>query len=501
MLSESLKRTLISIVEGRASDHPAHLRAYSRDMWPYLLIKIHAGEKLTQPSLVLWPKSVEEVSLILQKLNEEKIPLLPYGGGSGVCGGAVIPEGGIVIDMKMMEKIKKIDEESMLVDVEAGINGERFERYLEEKGYTLGHFPSSIYCSTPGGWVATRSAGQLSTLYGKIEDMVESLEVVLPSGKFLSMKKKPKSASGPDINQIFIGSEGTLGIITSITFRIHRNPSMRKFRGIKFKEVYDGISAIKTILQKGIKPSAVRLYDELDTLLVASDLKKERREREGESFLKTILMRAQRFALSHPRLSKSLLTILPSECLLILAFDGDEEKIKYELDESLRICRENEGVDLGEKPGILWWQDRYKVSYNMSPIFYGGAFVDTIEVSAPWSKLNKLYDEMRRAISKYAIVLAHFSHAYSDGCSIYFTFAGSGENAEEKLKKYTEIWKSAMEACIKQGGSISHHHGVGRLKSQWIKDELREAFELLMEIKKTIDPHFIMNPGAMGLLS
>lgn len=498
MISEVFRRELKSFFGNRASDHPAHLRAYSRDVWPLLLLRIQGGEKLPRPWMVLWPRTVEEVVTIVEKCKKEGVPLVPYGGGSGVCGGAVMEEGGVVMDTKLLDRVRAIDEESMLIEVEAGKNGERFERLLQRKGYTLGHFPSSIYCSTVGGWIATRSAGQLSTLYGKIEDMVEAIEVVLPDGRVISTKKKPRSASGPDFNQLFVGSEGSFGIITSATLRINKNPSHRRFRGIKFKNVEDGIESIKNILQSGIKPSGVRLYDELDTLFVASELKGEGKEKK-ESFFKSLMMRAQRLALSYPSITRGILNIAPGECLLILAFDGSEEKTKEELNRALLICEEHEGKDLGEKPGIIWWRDRYKVSYNMSPIFYGGSFVDTIEVSAPWSKLNNLYQEIRKAISQDAICLAHFSHAYTDGCSIYFTFAGSSSKKEEKIKKYRNIWASAMDACISSGGSISHHHGVGRLKSRWLKNELGDAYELLLNFKKHIDPANIMNPGVMGI--
>ncbi len=218
-----------------------------------------------------------------------------------------------------------------------------------------------------------------------------------------------------------------------------------------------------------------------------------------ESFWKAVMMRAQRFALAHPSITRSLLNIVPGECLLILAFDGSREEVEWLIAKSKEICEKYGGVDQGERPGIAWWNDRYKVSYNMSPIFYGGSFVDTIEVAAPWSKLRTLYDEMRKAISKDAVVLAHFSHAYPDGCSIYFTFAATAPSPEEKEKKYTSIWSSAMEACISAGGSISHHHGVGRLKAPFVERELGASFKLLRTFKRAVDPKGIMNPGVMGV--
>ncbi len=219
-LPEDFISLLSSAVEGRISTSIVHRFAYSRDLWPLKLIELQEFILPELPDVVVWVKDVREVIKVLKLCNENKIPVIPYGGGSGVCGGTVPLKGGVILDMKLMNKIRALKESSLLVEVEAGANGERFERWLNKRGYTLGHFPSSIYCSTVGGWVSTRSAGQASTLYGKIEDMVAALEVVLPDGTVIRTKETPRGATGPDLKSLFIGSEGILGVITSVVLKI-----------------------------------------------------------------------------------------------------------------------------------------------------------------------------------------------------------------------------------------------------------------------------------------
>ena len=440
--------------------------SYSRDMWPLGQLWMRHGQLKYKPDFIVWPENTEEVSRLVRLCNETGIPLVPYGAGSGVCGGAMPTEGGIVCDMKKMNHVDSINEKSLLVTAQTGIIGEHLERHLAHKGYTLGHFPSSIYCSTLGGYLAGRSAGQLSTKYGKIEDLTVSLQAVLPTGEIVHTRTAPRSATGPNFNQLLIGSEGTLGIITRATCRIRPAPEGRVFQSFLFDNVAKGTKAIRQIVQRGLIPAGVRLYDEDDTAisLAAIDFKMEK-----------------------------------PGCLLLIIFEGWPRRCDLESEIAGELCVHNGGKDLGSRPTEHWWKNRYAISYRQSQILSSEDMVlDTVEVATRWSNLMNLYETMRVAIGKNLNVFAHFSHAYRDGCSIYFTMMGKADNIPD-TELYQKAWKDALDACIKAGGTISHHHGVGVLKAEWMKSQLGHWMDVYKGLKKRMDPHNIMNPHKMGL--
>lgn len=549
MLNEKQVKELAQILgPDRVSTRTVDKVAYSRDLWPLFQIGFaeadspvrepQPGEPAAKPDLkivrpgepypadapaaedsfpgehppdaIVWPDSTEEVARILEWADGKEIPVIPFGAGSGVCGGTVPIEGGIVLDLKRMDQLVGIDEESCLVTARAGIIGEILERELGEKGFTLGHFPSSMYCSTLGGWLATRSAGQASTRYGKIEDMVLGLTAVLPGGKVVETRVAPRAATGPDLKQLFIGSEGVLGVITEATLRIHPAPPERVFAGAEFGGVHPGLQAIRALLQKGICPAVVRLYDEIDTFIVGSrgkdagEISLPDGKGKGEGWAARmkdgILRKGERFFLTHPKMLKRLTDLAPDKCLLILVFEGTEKQARLEEAQARALVEGSGGKWLGPEPARRWWESRYAVSYQQSKIFAGGGFVDTVEISTVWSRLENLYASMKSALSPHCLVLAHFSHAYATGCSIYFTVVGSAPTTGEKKELYRTVWDIAMNTCVREGGSISHHHGIGRLKGKWMADEWGEAgMETLIAIKKALDPKGIMNPGKLGM--
>jgi alkyldihydroxyacetonephosphate synthase len=210
--------------------------AYARDLWPVGQFWARQGAFPHPPDVIVWPEKVDEIVALLQLANERRFPVIPMGAGSGVCGGTVAHRGGVILDMKRMKQVRRLDGDSLLATIEAGIIGQHLEEWLNGRGYTLGHFPSSIYCSSFGGWIATRSAGQLSTKYGKIEDMVQGLEGVFPDGTLFSSKVVPRSAAGPRFDQLLLGSEGTLAVITAATCRIRPLPEARRFAGYVYPD-------------------------------------------------------------------------------------------------------------------------------------------------------------------------------------------------------------------------------------------------------------------------
>lgn len=516
------------------------LDTYARDMWPRLLIAYRDGiAPQHRPHAVVWPEHVREVIAVVRLARELRIPIVPYGGGSGVCGGAVPLYGGITIDTKRMQAIRSVHSDELVCDVEAGLSGERFERELERRGYTFGHFPSSIYCSTVGGWLATRAAGQLSTKYGKVEDRVAGLTVVTGRGEVIETDGPHRALRGPNWTQLILGSEGTLGIITSARLRVAPAPQLRVFRGFEVEDVQTGVEAIRRVLQKGLRPAVVRLYDELDTLM--NSLGHEHAEEslptrapappietgalpayptplppKPEDGLVDRLRKlatakglrggAMKAALGHSELVNRVFGTVAEKvarrgCRMIIGLEG--ARIRTEIEAALTFAElEAAGArDKGEDPGWAWLKNRYHVSYRMSPVFREGAFVDTMEVASSWERLMDLYHSVRTAIGKHAVVMAHFSHAYADGCSIYFTFAGHAPDAAAASRVYDAIWRDGLEATTRVGGTISHHHGVGLLKAPFMAGEHREAMAIYEAAKAAFDPDGIFNPGKMGLRS
>ena len=411
--------------------------------------------------------------------------------------------GPLIIDLKKMDRIRNLDRTSMIAEVEAGKIGEILERELNQLGFTLGHFPSSIYCSAVGGWVATRSAGQLSSKYGKIEDMVVSLEVVLPDGRLIRTRTVPRSATGPSLNHIFIGSEGTLGIITSATLRLWEYPKAREFQGFRFPDLHQGLESIREMMQSELKPAVIRLYDPVDTYFSSKGIieEKAKPKKIGLFAKRGIIHLAQKTLpyLYHPALPNRFLQSRAKASKMILIFEGETELAALEHKQAKEICLHAGGIDTGEWPARNWWKHRYKVSYTMSKVFDLGFFVDTIEVATLWDNLENLYYSMQEAISKHALVMAHFSHAYPQGCSIYFSIASTGRTLQDRLARYDAVWEDAMEACMKAGGALSHHHGIGILKAKWMERESGGAAPLLKGLKIALDPNGIMNPGKLGI--
>jgi alkyldihydroxyacetonephosphate synthase len=440
---------------------------YSRDAWPYKLLEVKNGIITPRPNAVVWPRSTDEVSKILQIANQYKIPIVPFGGGAGVSGGIVVDprRGGVILDLKKMDKILAVDHTSMTVTVQPGILGYTLEEFLNKQGLTTCHLPSSDYTSTIGGFLASRSAGALSSKYGKIEDMCEEIEVVLPTGEIARTKKVPRAASGPDLKQLFIGSEGTLGVITEATLRIWPLPEVRRFDSYLFATLPDALQAVQSFFRHRIYCSILRLYDDVDA-----------------------------------RMAYGLSDIPKGAALLIVAWDGDRDVVDLEQQKCNAISAKFGGKIMGEKYALAWFEERHKIYYPNRTYEQSNMLADTIDVSANYDQLMNLYNSCKAAISQFKglNVMAHFSHFYPEGGSIYMIFVMLGFKGKDAINRYQAAWKMGLDAALKIG-SISHHHGAGLLKSRWIRDELGSMFPVLEKIKKLLDPNDICNPGKLGL--
>ncbi|MGM0558217.1 MAG: FAD-binding oxidoreductase [Myxococcota bacterium] len=520
----SLVDDLAEIV-GRAyvlTDVPDRL-AYNADCWPRGIIRTR-GRRLegNLPLAIVQPRNEHEVAGLIAWARETGTALVPYGAGSGVCGGAVAEQDQVIVDVKRMREIIETRPDDMTVRVEAGMVGWPFEKELQRRGFTLGHFPSSIYCSSVGGWVAARGAGQYSSLYGKIEDMTASMRVVAGTGEAFETApdfadERPRRLSddfGPDLTQIFVGSEGTLGVITEATFFMSKLPDHQFYRGFQLPSVEVAIEALRDLMQSGLRPAVVRLYDSVDTFLHKSG------DSDGEAAPGGMVEKLQALAeerlpsvtsairsrirdvsnnlfgrvLGQPMAINSLANVLPSTCLLVLGFEGHgplaEDEAEYGFDLLNRY-----GLDLGPEPGHHWIKNRFSVSYKQSPTFDTGAFVDTMEVSTTWDNVIPLYNAVRQALAPHVVVLAHFSHVYPEGSSIYFTFAGFAEDTEKTLALYDRTWKAGLDAVAGVGASVAHHHGVGKSKAPWSHHDHTGGPALFRALKSSFDPDNIMNPG------
>jgi alkyldihydroxyacetonephosphate synthase len=463
---EQILATLQKIVgNGNVSHREIDRLSYSKDYWPIALRWMLEGKVPALPDFVVWPETVDHISHIIKVANEEKIAVIPFGEGSGVLGGAIPVQGGIVVDMKKMSAVLTLDDTNLTITVQPGINGMNLERFLNQKGYTLGHIPQSLYCSTVGGWLACRAAGQFSTKYGKIDDIFISLEAVLPQGTIIRSKPVPKSSTGPRVDMLLLGAEGTLGIITEATLKIWPYPEKRVLQSYVFSQVEEGLESVRFILRRGIFPAVARLYDQAETERHFYRIKKAR-----------------------------------GKCILILVTEGDRELVDLEESVSHAVCTEHGGIPTGELPAAHWLETRFNVK-EISEFTPRDVVFDTIEVSVMWDKSMVLYRSIisaMKSIDGIIIASAHASHFYPQGVCFYFTFGGTPMTGSP-TDFYERVWDAAMKACLDAGGSISHHHGIGIMRSTWIQEELGSSLNILRKIKKALDPDNVMNPGKMGL--
>ncbi|NOU32648.1 MAG: FAD-binding oxidoreductase [Polyangiaceae bacterium] len=480
--------------------------AYARDLWPRHHLSVRAGQVANhRPGRIVWPASTAEVAEIVRYARDTGTPIVPFGAGSGVCAGVLPTRDAIVLDLKRLDRIRHIEAEGPWVDVEAGHMGVPFEEKLERQGFTLGHFPSSILCSTVGGWIAARSAGQCSGRYGKIEDMVLSLECVTGEGELLEASAR---TSGPSLVPLLVGSEGTLAVITAAKLRLQPKPRVRAFAAYHFASTEKGWDGMRRMFQAGLRPAVARLYDPFDAMLARQGSVK-RAKSKGE-VAPGLGGGALRTLLKSPGIFNGIIDGLGTHLLgpaqLVLVFEGDDVEAAEGAAEARRML-EAEGAEyVGEGPAQKWFLHRYSVSYRQAPVFAAGLFSDTIEVATTWEKLGDLYDGVRKALGRHVFVMAHLSHAYPDGCCIYFSFAGSaqGRHAAKDAgwdaaceATYDAAWRAALRAADEAGGTIAHHHGVGRSKAPRLREEIAGGVEAFAALKRAFDPAGILNPGAL----
>ena len=435
-----------------------------RDWWPVAMVWEREGRDPvpSRPDVVARPNSVEEVSAVLAMCNSERIPVTAFGGRSGVCGGSRSVYGGVALDLNGLSGIEAVDHESLLVTLGAGTNGREAEESLRaDHGVTIGHWPQSIDLASVGGWIACRGAGQYSTRYGTVADMVEGLEVVLADGSVVRTGwRGPRSAMGPDLTQLFVGSEGTLGVITSARLRLHHLPVNRWQGTWVFPDLSSGLAACRRVMQGGATPAVLRLYD-----------RRESKRHFGEE---------------------------ANGCALVVLDEAPTVVL-----EATRAVVE-QACGLAER-GPDTWVDHWLESRNdvsgLGKAVEAGLAVDTCEIAAPWSVIAGLADAAPAAVMSVEGSLAatvHASHHYSDGACLYITFAGKSDDVD---RWYRGVWDALMASTLAAGGTISHHHGIGLVRGAYMAEALGPAFGVLTSLKTALDPVGILNPGKLGLPS
>ncbi len=455
-LIEQLRGTGAS-VETDAGSRAEH----ARDWWPLAMTWALDNRVLALPGAVVFPTSVGQVQAIARICNDHHIPLTAAAGRSGVCGSSVPARGGIVIDFCAMTGITSVDSTSMILDVAPGTFGDLLEAELRDThGLTLGHWPQSIALSTVGGWLACRGAGQLSNRYGKIEDMVVGLDVVLADGRLIRTGGNARAAIGPDLNQLFVGSEGTLGLIVGARLRVHPVPTATRSAAFGFDSFASGLDACRAMTQAGAAPAVMRLYDAVES---------DRNYGTG-----------------------------PDHAVLLLMDEGQGDLVGTRMDMAEAACDGAEPLDAGLVD--QWMGHRNEVS-ALEQLISGGLVVDTMEITGSWAALPRIYDDTIAAIGGTDGTLAvssHQSHAYQDGACLYFTFAGKPP-AGGKDRYYRAVWDAGTRAVLGHGGSLSHHHGIGVNRARFVPEALGDAFDVLVSLKRSLDPHGILNPGKLGL--
>ena len=419
------------------------------------------------PDAVIWPSDTDEVIRLMRAAVAENVPLIPWGGGSGIVGGALAVCGGVTVDFKQMNRILHVDRTSHMARVQPGIVMQILENQLNDIGFTCAHYPQSMNSATLGGAIAHRGAGFKSTRYGKIEDLVLGLEAAVPPGEILRLKAIARHSNGPDLRHLLIGSEGTLGFVTEATIKLYPLPEASLWQSFLFDTFEDGLSALRSMMQSGVLPAVVRLFDEPETEVV--------------------------FRTTFPKAKGALLIVL---------WEGLSSVERIEPVIFARCSADHGGRPLGSEPGEWWWERRVSTA-SFLRTQHQGDFAETIEVAASWSQALKVYrtmlKDMRAVLGSQGVVFGHVAHAYPTGPDIYMVIQGKALPGRTLEDSHAAVIRAAVSAALGAGATLSHHHGIGTLRREFLEQELGPAgFRLLKGLAVLFDEKAVLNPGKLG---
>jgi alkyldihydroxyacetonephosphate synthase len=456
------------------------------------------GKIAHPPDAVVFPGSEGEVVELLKLAEAESLAVTPFCGGSSVVGGVEPLDregfaGSLSVDLRRMNGVLHVDPASRTARFQAGIWGPELEEELARRGLYMGHAPESFLFSGLGGWIASRGAGRQSTAYGKIEEMIESVRMVTPRG-IIETRDVPASATGPDLDRVICGSEGTLGIITEATMKVRPLPQVYDYRGLLFKEFEGGVQAVREMLQGGVVPETIRISDAEESAF-AMHVRKPSHNANKEKAMQAAIGVLDRLGYS-----------FNTGAFAVLGCEGKKVEVSGRMKRIQSICRKNGAVPLGKGAGMEWYKGRYDHPYLRDIMFGWGVMTDTLETSTTWDNIMPLYRAVKKAIRESladyeskSIVTCHLSHSYVTGSSLYFIFLGKIAEGRE-IEQWEHLKSVAGEAILSNGGTITHHHGVGYEHVPWFTREYGEqGMELLRGMKKALDPAGIMNPGKLGL--
>lgn len=468
-----------------AEDRIKHATGQSLPDW----VAKRSGEIPAFPDGIAYPMNATDVRSLIDYAQSHDVKLIPYGGGTSVVG-HINPQKNdlpvLTVDMRRMNALRGLDPVSQIATFGAGVDGPQIEARLRAQGFTLGHFPQSFEYSTLGGWVATRSSGQQSLHYGRIEQLFTGGSIETPTGT-LDMPAIPASAAGPDLREIVLGSEGRMGIITEASVRISRLPELETFRGVFFPDFESATNAARAITQARIPLSMMRLSNPVETLT-------------------NLTMAGHKRAIGIMERYLQVRNIDNDKCMLIIGATGRKSVVSRAVKEAMSIAREYKGVNIGALLGNQWKKNRFRGAYLRNTLWDHGYGVDTLETSVTWDKTITTMNDIESALKQTSAeqgepvhVFSHLSHVYTHGSSIYTTYVFKlGETPQDTIKYWQAMKHSASQAIVKNGGTISHQHGVGVDHMPYLHAEKGETgINALASIIKHFDPDNIMNPGKL----
>ncbi len=464
-----MNRTFVASLATRlgteqVSTDAALLDARRHDYWVLSHLDALQGRPPPRPLCVVQPRSIAHVVDCVIACRDAGVAIVPFGLGSGVCGGVIGHPERVLLDLSKFDRTRSIDDRNLLAVFDAGKRGSSAEQDVSAHGLTIGHWPQSVAVSTVGGWVATRASGQFSTANGNIEDIVHSIEAVLADGSVIEAGKAPRASAGPDLRHLLLGSEGTLGIITGVTFSLKRKPEAQDYSAYLVADMAQGFEFQRELLQAEWRPPVMRQYDAVE---------------------------AQRSFAAHAK---------PDHGILILVHEGPRTRVAAEREATEALAR-HAGLTPADASAVTGWLDHRNVVPHWRDFLEKRIVVDTAEISASWDRIDTIYDRVIASLREVPDILnasAHSSHVYTSGLNLYFSFAVRPADDRDMRARYLDCWQRIMTATAEGGGGIAHHHGIGRLRRDYLHHDLGAAgIAALKAVKRALDPTGLFNPGVL----